>query len=74
MRNIRNFGAYAIILEEQMARSLKKVYEVLLTRIEDQIKNVKFISMKYDEVTFRYIKNLNAHDSVVMEIHISSEI
>lgn len=64
MRNVRNFGAYAIVLEKQIAKSLKKVYETMLKRIEAQTKNVKFISLKYDEVTFRYIKNLNTHKIV----------
>lgn len=64
MRNVRNFGAYAIVLEKQIGKSLKKVYETMLKRIEAQNKNVKFISLKYDEVTFRYIKNLNTHKIV----------
>lgn len=50
METVRNFGAYAIVIEKQMAKTLKKEYETLTKRLRAQIKNVKFVCLKNDEV------------------------
>lgn len=53
MENIRNFGAFAIVLENQMAKPLKKEYEAVIKRLQAQNQNVKLIVLKNDEVSVK---------------------
>lgn len=50
MKNVQNFGAYAIVVDNQFVKSLKKEYETITKRLQAQIQNVKFICLKNDEV------------------------
>lgn len=58
MDNFKNFGAYAIILENPVSNSLKNAYETILKRFEVQCKDVKFACIKNDEVRFKHLTSL----------------
>lgn len=49
--NVNNFGAYAIVLDAAIAKSLGTAYEMILKRFQALSKNIEFVCWLNNEVT-----------------------
>lgn len=63
--DVNNFGAFAIVLQKQIANSLKTVYEAVVQRYESENKQIRYICLKNNEVIYMHylsrVKNIH-HD------------